>query len=130
MARILLIDDDRDVRTLMVYELKAAGHDVQAAQDGVEGLAMQRLSPADVVVTDIFMPEKEGIETIRELTEEFPGIKIIAISGGGQVRGSRRSFTAHELGVVADQLGVVAVLHKPFETRELLRSIESALGVH
>jgi CheY-like chemotaxis protein len=113
-----------------MYELQAAGHEVRAAGDGAQGLAMQRASPADVVVTDIFMPEKEGIETIRELMDEFPGIKVIAISGGGQMRGARRSFTAHDLGVVAGQLGVVAVLHKPFETRELLKSIESALGEH
>lgn len=130
MARILLIDDDRDIRTLVLYELLAAGHEVREASDGAQGLAIQRSSPAEVVVTDIFMPEKEGIETIRELKEEFPEIKVIAITGGGRLRESERSFTTHDVGVVAKHLGVVAVLNKPFETAELLRSIESALDGH
>lgn len=125
MARILVIDDDSDVRTLMVYELRVAGHDVRGASDGAQGLTLQREAPADVVVTDIYMPEKEGIETIRDLKEEFPRVKIIAISGGGRDLGT---FRAHDLRVVAGELGVIAVLQKPFETRELLRSIESALG--
>jgi CheY-like chemotaxis protein len=129
MARILVIDDDSDVRTLMVYELRVAGHEVRGASDGAEGLTRQRESPADVVVTDIYMPEKEGIETIRDLKEEFPRVKIIAISGGGR-NPSAGGFSAHDLRVVAGELGVIAVLQKPFETRELLRSIESALGEH
>lgn len=128
MARILVIDDDSDVRDLIREQLQSAGHEVRAASDGVEGLALQRDSPAAVVVCDIFMPEKEGIETIRELKEEFPAVKIIAISGGGRLRTARRSFTAHELSVVATELGVARVLNKPFEARELLVSIESALS--
>jgi CheY-like chemotaxis protein len=127
MARILVIDDDSDVRTLMVYELRVAGHEVRGASDGAKGLTLQRESPADVVVTDIYMPEKEGIETIRDLKQEFPRVKIIAISGGGRNL-SARAFSGHDLRVVAGELGVIAVLQKPFETRELLRSIESALG--
>jgi CheY-like chemotaxis protein len=128
LARILVIDDDRDVRALILYELKAAGHEVRVASDGAEGLAMQRAAPADVVVTDIYMPEKEGIETIRELKEQFPAVKIIAISGGGRLRAGARAFTTQEIGVVAGHLGVAAVLQKPFETQDLLQSIASALG--
>ena len=127
MTRILVIDDDGDVRTLICAQLEAAGYAVSAACDGAQGLALQRSLPADLVVTDIFMPEKEGIETIVELREQYPAVKIIAISGGGRVRTPRRAFTAHELGVVASQLGVEAVLYKPFEPRELLSCIESAL---
>jgi DNA-binding response OmpR family regulator len=124
MARILLIDDDRDIRTLMVYQLEAAGHQVRAAANGEEGLAMQRELGADLVVTDIFMPEKEGIETIRDLRHEFPAVKIIAISGGGR---ARPSF-ARDLSVVAGELGVFIVLQKPFDTQQLLSSIDAALG--
>src|SRR5687767_1549944 len=110
MARILVIDDDRDVRTLVLYELEAAGHEVRAASDGAQGMALQRALAADVVVTDIFMPEKEGIETICDLNAEFPQVKIIAISGGGRLAApARRAFTDHDLGVVAEQLGVAAV---------------------
>jgi CheY-like chemotaxis protein len=128
MARILVIDDDRDLRTLLLYELRAAGHDVRAACDGAEGLALQHELPADVVVTDIYMPEKEGIETIRELKEQFPKVKIIAMSGGGSLRAARRAFTSEALAVVGRELNVVAVLQKPFETPELLRSVEAAVA--
>jgi DNA-binding response OmpR family regulator len=127
MARILLIDDDDDVRTLLVYELEAAGHDVRVARDGMQGLVMQRAAPAELVITDIFMPEKEGIETIRELKEEFPRTKVIAISGGGRLLASPGRFTMHDLGVVARHLGAAAVLSKPFEIAQLLKSIEAAL---
>jgi YesN/AraC family two-component response regulator len=113
----------------MVYELRVAGHDVRGASDGAEGLTLQRASPADLVVTDIYMPEKEGIETIRDLKDEFPRVKVIAISGGGRDLPAG-AFSAHDLRVVAGELGVIAVLQKPFETAELLRSIESALGEH
>lgn len=130
MARIVVIDDERDVRALVLYELAAAGHEVRAACDGAEGLALLRDAPADVVVTDIFMPEKEGIETIRELKEEFPGVRIIAMSGGGSLRRSPRAFTADDLKVVARELGVIAVLQKPFASRDLLASVEMAAGQH
>ena len=128
MARILVIEDDADVRTLVSGELEAAGYQVRSAADGARGISLQRELPADVVVTDIFMPEKEGIETIRDLKHEFPELKIIAISGGGRARAPGRAFTMRDLGLVASELGVVAVLQKPFETRELLVSIESALA--
>jgi len=128
MARILVIDDETDVRTVLVYELQAAGHEVRAAGDGAEGLALQRALPADVVVTDIYMPEKEGIETIRELKEEFPEVKIIAMSGGGSLRPTRRAFTAHDLAVVVRELRVGAVLQKPFTIQELLKAVEAAVG--
>lgn len=131
MARILVIDDDRDVRMLALHELEAAGHEVRLARNGAEGIAFQRADPADLVVTDIFMPEKEGIETIRDLKAEFPGARIIAISGGGRLAAAaRRTFTDHDLGVVVGELGVFAILQKPFETQELLSSIDSVLGEH
>jgi len=130
MARIIVIDDDHDVRALIVWDLQAAGHEVRAAADGAQGLSLQRASPAELVVTDIYMPEKEGIETIRELKEQYPGLKIIAISGGGSAYGSRASFSTRELSVVATELGVAAVLQKPFASEELLRSIDAALGKH
>ena len=99
-----------------------------APNNGEQGLRLQRQSPADVVVTDIFMPEKEGIETIRDLKEEFPQVKIIAISGGGRLRAPGQGFTTRDLGVVASELGVCALLQKPFETQQLLASIEVALA--
>ena len=129
MARIIVIDDDQDVRALMVWDLQAAGHEVRAAADGAQGLSLQRASPAELVVTDIYMPEKEGIETIRELKELYPNLKIIAISGGGSVY-RRKSFATHELSIIAAELGVAAVLQKPFASAQLLRSVDAALAKH
>ena len=129
VARIIVIDDDHDVRALMVWDLQAAGHEVRAATDGAHGLSLQRASPADLVVTDIYMPEKEGIETIRELKEQYPTLKIIAVSGGGSY-GSRKGFSTRELSVVAAELGVAAVLQKPFASAELLRTVDAALAKH
>jgi CheY-like chemotaxis protein len=131
MARILFIDDDTDIRTLVLRELEAAGHEVRTASDGAQGMALQRALPADVVVTDIFMPEKEGIETIRDLRAEFPQTKIIAISGGGRLAArATRASSERSLDVVAAELGVAAVLRKPFEMHQLLSSIQSALEEH
>ena len=127
MARIIVIDDDGDVRTLMRMQLEADGHEVRAAGDGAEGLALQREFQSQVVITDIYMPEKEGIETIRELKEQFPGVKVIVISGGSRLASPQRSFTVRELGIVASELGVAAVLQKPFDSAELLRSVRAAL---
>ncbi|HYD55544.1 MAG TPA: response regulator [Burkholderiales bacterium] len=127
MARILVIDDDGDVRALLRIQLENAGHEVRAARDGSEGLAMQRDFDSEVVITDIFMPEMEGVETIRELKEQFPAVKVIVISGGSRLAAGRRSFTARDLGIVAGELGVAAVLQKPFDNADLLRSVDSAL---
>lgn len=122
MARIIVIDDDRDVRTVIVYDLCAAG--LRGAGYGAQGLALQRASPADVVVTDIYIPEKEGIETIRDLRHEFPSTKLIAMSGG-----SRIGPASEALAVVAEELGVAGMLYKPFQAKELLACVDSALGV-
>ena len=81
MTRVLVIDDSDDFRKLALRWFQSCGIEVEGAADGVQGLALQRVRPADVIVTDIFMPEKEGIETIRDLRREFPGVKIIAVTG-------------------------------------------------
>ena len=127
MARIIIIDDDGDVRALLRMQLEAEGHEVRSARDGAEGIALQQEFRSQVVITDIFMPEKEGIETIRELKEQFPTVKVIAISGGSRLAAPHRSFTVRELSIVASELGVAAVLQKPFDAAELLRSVNSAL---
>jgi CheY-like chemotaxis protein len=121
MARILVIDDDADLRAVMLEALELAGHEVFAAADGALGLELQREHPADVVITDIFMPDKEGIETIRELRQEFPGIKIIAMSGGGlYVKKSGYLSTASEV-------GAATILRKPFDQKTLLDAVSEVL---
>ncbi len=83
MARILIIDDDDNIIRLLNRILKNAGYDVIEAVNGREGLKVFKKDQIDLVITDIFMPEKEGMETVVELQMINPEIKIIAISGGG-----------------------------------------------
>ena len=84
MARILIIDDEEKFRKMLRQMLERAGHEVVEAPDGKEGVKLYREKLTDLIITDIFMPEKEGIQTIKELKRDFPEAKIIAISGGGR----------------------------------------------
>ena len=79
--RVLVIEDNEDFRKLALMWFQSYGMEVEGAANGAQGLALQRARPADVIVTDIFMPEMEGIETIHDLRREFPEAKIIAMSG-------------------------------------------------
>ena len=116
MARILVIDDEEQVRSLLVKVLSQHGHTAVPAANGQEGSRLFREEPCDVVISDIFMPEKEGLETILELKKEFPGVRIIAISGGGK---------SGDLGFLqtAAMLGAEITLTKPVDTRQLLESV-------
>ena len=81
MTRVLVIDDNDDFRKLALRWFQIHGIEAEGASNGAKGLELQRARPATVIVTDIFMPEKDGIETIRELLREFPKAKIIAMTG-------------------------------------------------
>jgi DNA-binding NtrC family response regulator len=118
MAVILVIDDDPDIRDLLKITLEAAGHQVSLAADGREGVLQHRAQPADVIVTDLFMPDQEGLETIKQLRMESPDIAIIAISG---------KPTGGTMLSVAQRLGATAVLQKPFLPQDLLKAVEQAL---
>lgn len=120
MARILVIDDDEKLCEVIRLFLEHAGHEVFTAGNGRVALEIQRQTPADVIITDIFMPEKEGTEIIMDLSEEFPEAKIIAISGGGNVAG----LDALRL---AENLGAVKAFQKPFKPEELLAAVEELL---
>lgn len=121
MARILIIDDDDYVRRPLRKMLEVAGHDVVEAREGDEGLKLQRDQPCDLVITDLFMPGKEGLQTIRELRREFPGVKIIAMSGGG---------LDHDVDFLpyAQMVGALRTLAKPFERTDLLNAVAELLG--
>ena len=80
-TRVLVIDDNDDFRKLALLWFQIHNIEAEGAANGARGLEMQRARPADVIVTDIFMPEKDGIETIQELRREFPGVQIIAMTG-------------------------------------------------
>ena len=85
MSRILLIDDDEAFRKMLHKILESAGYEVQDAANGKVALELYRQKASDLIITDLVMPEKEGIETIREFCRIHPGVKIIAISGGGRM---------------------------------------------
>ena len=120
MIRVLIVDDDDDFRSMLCTMLERLGYDVATATNGKEAIARYRERAVDLVITDLVMPEREGIETIRELCRESPPAKIIAMSGGG-----RSSPTYLRL---ASQLGAGRVLSKPFSHQELLDAIAAVLG--
>ena len=122
MARILVIDDEPDIRALLLDVLTEEGHEVEVAADGRRGLAAQRARPADLIITDIFMPEKEGIETIIEVQQEFPAVKIIAMSGGGNRLRSLDYLPA------ASQFGAVRTIPKPFDIAVMVALVREVLG--
>jgi DNA-binding response OmpR family regulator len=122
MTRLLIIDDDDELRGLIKEGMKAAGFEVADAPNGALGLAMQRSQPAELIITDIFMPGEEGIETIFALQREFPRAGIIAISGGGH---RRMKLDYLE---VARELGAHACLRKPFEFHDLLEVVRRVLA--
>jgi len=123
VASVLVIDDDRLFLSLVRRLLEEQGHEVRCAGHGVEGLTAYRQQPADVVLCDLFMPEKEGLETIRELRSEFPDARIIATSGGSTCLGG-----ADFLGM-ARMFGAAAVLSKPFDAEALVEAVRSLLPV-
>ena len=98
MARILVVDDEEGIRTLLRNILVREGHHVTTAADGVEALQVVDTQPVDLVITDLIMPEKEGVETISELRKRFPAVKIIAMSGGGMGGGSLQGRRWQPLG--------------------------------
>jgi YesN/AraC family two-component response regulator len=121
MATILIIEDDTQVRDMLRAILERAGYLVAEAPNGRHGVAIQSQSPADLVITDIIMPEMEGLETISELRRTFPDLPIIAISGGGRLgHGEYLSM--------AERFGAHRSFGKPLDRGELLTTIGELLG--
>ena len=121
MARILVIDDDLQVRKLLQSLLTRAGHEVALASDGKEGLDTYRRRPADLVITDLIMPEKEGIEMILDIRKDDPGVKVIAISGGARI--APENYLR-----MAESLGAGRTFSKPVDRKALLGAIEEMLA--
>jgi DNA-binding NtrC family response regulator len=120
MAKILIIDDDSKIREIIHQVLEREGHEVVDASDGKEGITLYRNSPADLIITDIIMPEKGGFETIHELKNDYPDVKIIAISGGRRVEPG-------EYLQLAQRFGAFKTLQKPFKMEELVEAVEEVL---
>ena len=121
MPRILVIDDDSQVRAMLKQMLEREGYEVAAAPDGKVGMRDHQQNAFDLIITDLFMPEKEGLETIRELKQDYPGVKIIAISGGGRVR-------PDELLDVAEKLGAERTFLKPIIREEMVNAVRELLS--
>lgn len=122
MAHILLIEDDELYRNMLAHFLRRAGHHVIEARDGLEGMNQFQSKPADVVITDIVMPEQEGLETIRQLHARRPELNIIAISGAGAESPLYLK--------IAEKLGASCVIEKPFQPRDLVAAVEGMLQSH
>ncbi|THB77817.1 MAG: response regulator [Desulfobulbaceae bacterium] len=115
--RILVIEDDQQVRKLFQVKLSRLGYVVDEASDGNEGLSSCQKNRYDLVITDLVMPEKEGIETIIELKKDYSDIKIIAISGGGRLDPSNYLN-------IAKKLGANRVFTKPVEWDQMIEAVE------
>ena len=117
-ARVLVADDDADMRAWLRSALESAGHAVLEAANGKRAMDLMKREVVDLVITDLAMPEQEGIETIRQLRQEHPTLKIIAISGS-----LGKTFLP-----VAKILGAAAVLQKPIQLDNLLQTVQRLLN--
>jgi DNA-binding response OmpR family regulator len=120
MARILVIDDEESVRTLLRMVLEQVGHTVIEARGGTEGLALFSQARVDLVITDLVMPDTDGLEVLRELGRMDPSLKILAISGGDVDRGAVYLNTAR-------LMGAATVLAKPFGAAQLRAAVNELL---
>jgi DNA-binding NtrC family response regulator len=121
VARVLVLDDEDEVRSVLMRALQRAGYEALGAANGLEGLQVARTQPLDLVVTDLVMPEVDGLEFIRELGRLRPGMPVIAISGGGV-------WDARSLLTVAGTLGALRTMSKPFELAEFLSLVAEVLA--
>jgi len=120
MSHILVIDDDAHIRELITIMLESEGHSVVLAEDGLIGLQMLEDNTFNLIITDIIMPNQEGIETIVQIKSRNPDIKILAISGGGRI-GSTDYLT------LAENFGVDKTLSKPFYHKDFIDCIKDLL---
>ena len=120
MARILIIDDEPQIRSMLKLMLEREGYEIVEASDGVAGIKIYRQNPADLIITDLIMPNKDGIGMIIDLKKEFPDVKIIAMSGGGlnkpdgYLKGAKK-------------LGAACTLTKPIDREEMLKAVREIL---
>jgi CheY-like chemotaxis protein len=123
MIRVLIIDDEPQIRSMLRLMLERDGYEVQEAPDGIEGIRIYRQNPVDLIISDLIMPNKDGIGMMIELKKEFPDIKIIAMSGGGlnKPEGYLEG---------AKKLGAKRTLTKPIDRKELLRAVRDTLKLN
>ncbi len=121
MPRILVTDDDPELRSMLQTLLELQGYDVEVAEDGWVGSKKLREEPFDLLITDIVMPNQEGLESIIQARRKYPDLKIIAMSGAGK--------TSTEVYLrVAENVGADAVYQKPFDPKVLLEKVQELVG--
>jgi CheY-like chemotaxis protein len=127
MALVLVIDDEEDVRRVVEVMLKNAGHDAVQAVDGNDALRQFRRQHFELVICDVFMPDKEGIETLKELRELDPTVPIIMMSGEAPTAyfwgATHRDYLA-----MAKALGATRTIEKPFKYSQLIRLVQECLA--
>jgi CheY-like chemotaxis protein len=131
MAKILIIDDERDVREAMARILRRAGHQVDVADSGPAGIAAYQAKGADVIITDLIMPVQHGVDLIKQLRDAACTGRIIAISGGGNLAAAAYApgaITTTAYLAAAAKVGADALLTKPFERQELIGLVNSLLA--
>lgn len=120
MHRILIIDDEHHILLMLKKMLERSGYEIDLASNGDEGLRIFRNSPSDLVITDIIMPEKEGLETIREMKKMQPELRIIAMSGGGKISADNYLETAKIF-------GASRIIEKPFNQKDMVSAVKELL---
>jgi DNA-binding response OmpR family regulator len=123
MPSILIIDDDDSLRDALCRTLRKEDYTIMEASDGRQGMKQLERSPADLILLDMFMPDKDGLETIMELRRTHPGVRVIAMSGGG-FKGT--VDVLH----IAKNLGIRRTLAKPFTREQLLDTVREELLLH
>lgn len=121
MRKILIIEDDHHILMMVKRMLERFGFEIELASNGKDGLDLFQRIQVDLVITDIIMPEKEGLETIREMRRINSDLKIIAMSGGGRVSADNYLETARVF-------GAAAILVKPFTQKQLISAVQNILG--
>ncbi len=121
MKKILIIDDEEAIRQMVKRLVEKAGYTAELASNGEEGIMMIEEASFDLVITDIIMPRKEGIEIITAIRKDYPEIRVIAMSGGGR-------FTPEGYLRSAKILGADRVFTKPFNHREMMEAIDELIG--
>lgn len=120
MQRILIIDDEPHILLMLKKMLERTGYEIDLASNGKEGLDLFTRKPSDLVITDIIMPEKEGLETIREMKRMLPELKIIAMSGGGKISAENYLETAKIF-------GASRIIEKPFTLQHMVATVNELL---
>lgn len=123
MANILIVDDNFELNSIISFVLQDAGHQTSQAANGKDALRQIDSGAFELVITDLYMPEKEGLETIGELRRKYPLLKIIAMSGGAM--GEDGKMGLH----IARKLGATLVLKKPFSEQELIAAVMAAVDI-